>query len=183
MTDYSRKVPASRRKLSGMTLVEIMAALVIIGLAAGIFAQTDYFKRLTYANINAACRKLGSFITEAQAQAVLGARELTLVYDIDNSSYWFIQEGEEDLTEDELDIHHLPSDITFAAVYTSSWEMNTVGEVRIQFRRDGAVTPHVVQLTTDPLEQDPLQYTLKVSPLTGYVEIFKEPLDWVDLME
>lgn len=173
-----------RRQLTGFTLIEVMAVVLIIGIMATI-VPVVMVRILAVERLNTGSRQLAGFITMLQAECVINARAMRLTYDVDNQTYSVAWAGIDaadagDLTET-LPPADLPRGVQFRDIALSDYDVSRSGTAEVWFQKDGWVTPHLVHLSVEDAGGEVTVRTLEVMPLTGQVKIYEDEIDWGDL--
>lgn len=156
---------------AGFSLVEVILAVMIIGLLAGM-AVVDYSGLLTYERLKQTGRKLGGYCDRARSQAVSKHCSCLLQLDLRHSRYRFLPDPSRDrfgryihpdtevpMTPDELtewdegfEWEDLPRDVFFVDVMVSANEKFDERHevVSIRYPSDGTVDPFVIHLKSGP---------------------------------
>ncbi len=169
-----------RSAAAGFTLVELMVAIVIIGLMAGI-VSVSWERILPGAQLNADVRGLSNRLHGARSESISRSAIFRIFYDLDNEEYWMLTPYDEEgrLQSRPYDPSE-PSDeqgrveafrtalragIEFVEV-TIDGEVYSDGVVQVRFDPLGASNDHSVVLHQDKPQRE---YTVEVLGLTGLI--------------
>lgn len=165
---------------AGFTLIELMVAIVIIGLMAGV-VSVSWERVLPGAQLNADVRGLSNRLQGARSESISRSAVFRMFYDLDNEEYWVLTPyDEEGRIQNRPYDPAEPSDeqgrveafrtklrdgIEFFEV-TIDGEVYDDGVVQVRFDPLGASSDHTVVLSQ---RQPPREYTIEVLGLTGLI--------------
>lgn len=165
------------RSQAGFTIVELLAALFLLALAASL--AIPQLGQITDANVKSQARQIGGAVEYASTQAVARRRIYRLYFDINEGRYWLATQRKNGsyrpLKQDLLGRPHALMD---GVLFESVFAVDTLyqkGVTYAEFLPDGTVDPLLVHLQTD--EDDPSHYTVEVDEFTASSEILDEYLD------
>jgi prepilin-type N-terminal cleavage/methylation domain-containing protein len=163
---------SSRGGVAGFSLVELLLAIAIIGVLAGMVV-IDYSGLLTYERLKQTGRKLGGYCERARAQAISRQRSCVLDLDFEHSRYRFIPDPARDrfgrfinpdsddvevvMSDDDLaewnasfDWEDLPRDVYFVDVQVGADAKFDVQHrmISVRYGPDGTVDPFIIHLKT-----------------------------------
>ena len=146
---------ASRQ--SGFTLIELVAVVVLIGIALSV-VSLSFSKSMTSAKIQAASRDLVAALRYTRGQAIVTGKQAALDLDIRSNTYQAPGKP----------IVKLPQDMQMV-LYTADSEQTSTTSGRIRFFPDGASTGGHISVRLGERE-----WRINVSWLTG--EVTREEL-------
>ena len=141
-----------RKQQSGFTLIELVAVVVLLGIALSV-ASLSFSKSLTSAKIEAASRDLVAALRYTRGQAIVHGQQQALDIDVEHNTYQAPGKP----------IVHLPREMHMALV-TAEIEQTGATSGRIRFFPDGASTGGHVTVFMGQR-----QWQINVSWLTGQV--------------
>ena len=141
-----------RTQQSGFTLIELVAVVVLLGIALSV-ASLSFSKSLTGAKIEAASRDLVAALRYTRGQAIVRGEQQALDIDVEHNTYQAPGKA----------IVHLPREMHMALV-TAEIEQTGATSGRIRFFPDGASTGGHVTVFMGQR-----QWQINVSWLTGQV--------------
>lgn len=178
-------------KRSGLTLIEMMVVLVILGLMmTWITTRIDYL--LPEHEVRAGGRKIAALVRLARSYAVAQGVMHQIEYDLSRHEYSIlvpdVENEEERIELDNLDLddgeavaefispvrppvwsdvfhEKLPGDVQFMDVQTASDNYVTSGTLRIELSPYGSLTPHAVHLKH--ADDDEHKFTVTFNGLTA----------------
>lgn len=173
----TRPGPANAR---GFTLLELMAALALLGLLATLIAPNLY-SLVPEARLDASARALQSAMTLARSNARIQAKTIAIELDLDHAYYRTVWPPEDQLTSEDVVVRD--EDLDFDAQgwrelepgvrITGAGDFGTSladkGRYRVQFDAYGYSSDQVIHLQLEG--DDKLIWTLVVHGLTGKVDI------------
>ena len=143
-----------------------------------------------YERLKTGCMRIRDWIVRMQSECALNRRNMIIRYNLkDNRSE---DEGQLELLftgetsnslSDEQDYEHvyLPRDIEIISVSFDAYYTYYNDKITVAIRRDGFITPHLVQVGIVEEGIPTHIYTLEVMALTGQVNIYPEKIGWEDL--
>ena len=141
-----------RTQQSGFTLIELVAVIVLLGIALSV-ASLSFSKSLSSAKVEAASRDLVAALRYTRGQAIVRGEQEALDIDVEHNTYQAPGKG----------IVHLPREMHMALV-TAEIEQTGATSGRIRFFPDGASTGGHVTVFMGQR-----QWQINVSWLTGQV--------------
>ena len=158
---------------SGFTMIELMAAIVIIGLVAGV-VSVSWERILPGQKLSSDVRALSSRLHSARSEAIARSAEFQVVYNFEQNAYWLRSPFGED-KKYEPDPEKRP--IVFKTKLNDGISFHEITidgeiygpsklEVFVRFDPLGASNDHTVVLKQDNPERF---YTIEVLGLTGLI--------------
>jgi type II secretion system protein H len=175
---------AKRRARQGVTFLEILVVLLILGL---LMALSVPIMKGTYGRnkLTAAAREMAALARYARQQAVLRGSDTQLVLDEEKNRFYLRLNPEKkgrrgsrssvrDTKESMEETHDLDAErgrIKFVGIATAYENGRREKEQIVEFRRNGSATPATVVLA-DEMDR---AYTIRISGATGGVRVEAGP--------
>ena len=144
--------PSTRRRASGFTLIELVAVIVLIGIALSVVSMS-FSKSMSNAKVQAASRDLVAALRYTRGQAIVKGKQAALDLDMQNNTY---QAPGKPLVK-------LPKEMCMTLL-TAESEQTGATSGRIRFFPDGASTGGHISVFMGKRE-----WRINVSWLTGRV--------------
>lgn len=169
---------AGFRPRRGMTLIELMIGLIIIGLALGyVFISVDSLT--PRARIEKSCRDLGSGYVYARDRAITSGREVTFKIDLDKQEFFAVMNELDEtdrITKETFEsrLGGVERGVKLDAVFVGEERKTPSGEVMLVIQPNGISPGLVAQYSMD---SNRLKFTVRINPITGVVQLYPEHLD------
>ncbi|MGA9335973.1 MAG: GspH/FimT family pseudopilin [Rudaea sp.] len=145
--------PSACRRASGFTLIELVAVIVLIGIALSV-VSLSFSRSMSNAKVQAASRDLVAALRYTRGQAIVKGKQAALDLDIQNNTY---QAPGKALVKLPKEMH--------MTLLTAQTEQTGATSGRIRFFPDGASTGGHISVFMGSRE-----WRINVSWLTGRVE-------------
>lgn len=167
------KTTPTRNSIQGFSLIELMVAVVVIGLIASV-VSVSFDRILPGQRLSSAVRGISSRLHSARSEAIARAKEYQVIYNFEQDTYWmllpFDQEGRFQPDPElriPVNVTKLQDGIHFHEITIDGRIFNESDlEVFVRFDPLGASNDHTVTLR----QENPERYsTIEVLGLTGLI--------------
>jgi type II secretion system protein H len=160
---------------AGFTLIELMAVLLLMGLAIG-YGTVKLGGFVPSARLESGAREIGDLLTRARGLAVFQGTTYQMEYDLDQQRYRLIRPATEQEQQDGADPYiegnwfELPTHVRIEDIQISDRDNRTNGTYTVEFLPTGEVFGHLVHLISDDITyEDRNRFTVEMNPITGLV--------------
>jgi len=151
----------------GLTLLEVLAVLAVMGVAAVLVPRTVGHLSPSL-RLRAAAREVAETVRWARSEAIMRGRRYLVYYNLNDHTYRVgFETGEDFDSEELLSERELPRGIEFDSVSFGDGITVTHEVVKAIIEQTGLVSPHTLTLVNKSGEER----TIGVDPLTGMSEI------------
>ena len=173
----------SENKFSGFTLIELMIALMVIGLIATLVFPS--FNSIELSRLKGEARRIQSAIEFTYDLSVMEKINYRLAFDLDKQCFSAERkEGEQYVpAKNELLIEHcLPDSVWIEELEILDRNLNRSGKEYIYFSPFGYSEPARIYLTNDTNDSR-RGYTIFTQPATGQVKVYEGLVQYKDIEE
>ncbi len=174
-------------KSAGFTLIELALVLIIISvLVAMVVPNLDNLSPKY--KLRAGAREIAATIEKCRSQSALKRKTYSLVYDLDEDSYWILLPQELDEYGEPLETERkpilpkrrLPSRVEMVEVVTADNESTTTGQVQLDFSPFGNTGSHIVSLRYGDEDDDKLKIWVRANAFLGFTTFHHQEIQFAE---
>ena len=177
MSRSSQPLAAATRRRAGMTLIELMMVIMIMGILFSV-TMISIFGLTPIYRVRSASRTLAAQIEELRALSIARGRPLGIRYTMydDQNYYQIIPPAPEEFPDEPLEVRKLgvktdlPDGVRFRRVTFPSGRSVDRGVVNLLFSPMGNSGGHVVTLEGKARNGQPILLSVKFNAITGAID-------------